>query len=116
MKKLLAVSVLAAFPMAAMAAGENNVGSCGWGSKLMDGQPAPREPRVFPPAGVVVRFSTKVVASADADVAQAIDFIRDRVHEGITVDDLLNAVPLSRRTLEMRFRATMGRSRTSVGC
>lgn len=38
MKKLLAVSVLAAFPLAAMAAGENNVGSCGWGSKLMDGQ------------------------------------------------------------------------------
>jgi hypothetical protein len=38
MKKLCAVAVLAAFPMAAMAAGENNVGSCGWGSKLMDGQ------------------------------------------------------------------------------
>jgi hypothetical protein len=38
MKKLLAVSVLAAFPLVASAAGENNVGSCGWGSKLMDGQ------------------------------------------------------------------------------
>jgi DUF3015 family protein len=39
MRKLLAVvSVAAVFPVAAMAAGENNVGSCGWGSKLMDGQ------------------------------------------------------------------------------
>ena len=38
MKKLLAVSVLAAMPLAAMAAGENNVGSCGWGSKVFDGQ------------------------------------------------------------------------------
>jgi hypothetical protein len=38
MKKLLAVSVLAAMPLAAMAAGENNVGSCGWGTKLFDGQ------------------------------------------------------------------------------
>jgi hypothetical protein len=38
MKKLLAVSVLAAMPLAAMGAGENNAGSCGWGSKLFDGQ------------------------------------------------------------------------------
>lgn len=38
MKKFLAVAVVAAFPMAAMAAGENNVGACGWGSKLFEGQ------------------------------------------------------------------------------
>ncbi|HEX9396675.1 MAG TPA: DUF3015 family protein [Burkholderiales bacterium] len=38
MKKLCAVAVLAAFPVAAMAAGENNVGSCGVGSKAFDGQ------------------------------------------------------------------------------
>ena len=39
MKKLLAVvSVAALFPMTAMAAGENNIGNCGWGSKLFDGQ------------------------------------------------------------------------------
>ena len=38
MKKILAVAVMAAFPVAAMAAGENNVGACGWGSKLFEGQ------------------------------------------------------------------------------
>jgi hypothetical protein len=39
MKKLLAVVAIAAvFPVSAMAAGENNIGSCGWGSKLFDGQ------------------------------------------------------------------------------
>jgi len=39
MKKILTVAaVLAVFPVAAMAAGENNIGSCGWGSKLFDGQ------------------------------------------------------------------------------
>jgi len=37
MKKLF-VTVLAAVPMAAMAAGENNVGTCGWGSKVFEGQ------------------------------------------------------------------------------
>src|SRR5262245_43787680 len=38
MKKLLVVALVAAFPAAAMAAGENNIGSCGWGSKLFEGQ------------------------------------------------------------------------------
>ena len=39
MKKLITVmSVAAMFPMAALAAGENNVGGCGWGSKLFDGE------------------------------------------------------------------------------
>ena len=39
MKKLIiAVAVAAALPTAALAAGENNVGSCGWGTKLFDGQ------------------------------------------------------------------------------
>jgi hypothetical protein len=39
MKKILAVvAVAAVFPVSAMAAGENNIGSCGWGSKLFDGQ------------------------------------------------------------------------------
>jgi hypothetical protein len=29
---------MAVFPIAAMAAGENNIGACGWGSKLFEGQ------------------------------------------------------------------------------
>lgn len=37
MKKLLAV-VAIVLPASAMAAGENNIGNCGWGSKLFDGQ------------------------------------------------------------------------------
>lgn len=39
-KKLLAVTLVGLFPITAMAAGENNVGSCGWGSKVFDGQRA----------------------------------------------------------------------------
>jgi hypothetical protein len=37
MKKLL-IAVAIAVPASAMAAGENNIGNCGWGSKLFDGQ------------------------------------------------------------------------------
>jgi len=38
MKKLLVAVAVAAVPFGAMAAGENNIGSCGWGAKLFDGQ------------------------------------------------------------------------------
>jgi hypothetical protein len=39
MRKLSVVlCVMAAFPVAAMAKGENNIGNCGWGSKIFDGQ------------------------------------------------------------------------------
>ncbi|MBI3545488.1 MAG: DUF3015 domain-containing protein [Gammaproteobacteria bacterium] len=37
-KKLMVVALLAALPASAMAAGENNIGNCGWGAKLFDGQ------------------------------------------------------------------------------
>jgi hypothetical protein len=38
MKKLVAVAAIAAlFPAVALAQ-QNNIGSCGWGSKLFDGQ------------------------------------------------------------------------------
>jgi hypothetical protein len=36
--KLVAVALVGMFPLATMAAGENNIGSCGWGGKLFDGQ------------------------------------------------------------------------------
>lgn len=35
---LTTAAMIAVLPMAAMAAGENNVGSCGWGSKVFSGQ------------------------------------------------------------------------------
>lgn len=37
-KKLMVVAVAGMFSTGAMAAGENNTGSCGWGAKLFDGQ------------------------------------------------------------------------------
>jgi hypothetical protein len=37
-KKMIVAALLICTPMAAMAAGENNIGSCGWGAKLFDKQ------------------------------------------------------------------------------
>jgi len=37
-KKLIVVALIGMLPVSAMAASENNIGSCGWGSKVFDGQ------------------------------------------------------------------------------
>jgi LacI family transcriptional regulator len=63
-----------------------------------------------PPREVVERESTRVFACEDQLVARAVTFIRSHAHEGIDVSDILGLVSASRRSLETRFRAAMGRS------
>lgn len=71
----------------------------------------PRQDRLLvPPTGVVTRQSTDLVAIADADVAEAVRFIRDHAGKPIGVNDVAHSVTISRRQLERRFRATLGRS------
>jgi LacI family transcriptional regulator len=76
----------------------------------MTGGAAPAQPRVIPPVGMVARFSTHVDSAGDADIAHAVRFIRESAKDGIAVEDVLNAVAVSRRTLEIRFRRVLGRS------
>ena len=65
---------------------------------------------VIPPAGVVTRQSTDLIAVTDRDVAEAVRFIRSHAGTPIGVDDVLKSTAISRRQLERRFRATLGRS------
>jgi LacI family transcriptional regulator len=70
---------------------------------------APSQPLLFPPLGVVVRQSSDVLAIGDAELTEAVRFVHDHAHEPIRVGDVLGAVPVSRRSLERRFRAALGR-------
>jgi LacI family transcriptional regulator len=63
-----------------------------------------------PPKEIVERESTKVFACDDELVAKAVSVIRARARGGIGVSDILGSIPASRRSLEKRFRAAMGRS------
>lgn len=63
-----------------------------------------------PPKGVAERESTLVYACDDELVARAATYIRAHAHEGIGVPEVLRASASSRRRLETRFRAAMGRS------
>jgi LacI family transcriptional regulator len=62
------------------------------------------------PLRVVTRQSSDVLAIRDGEVAAAMKFIREQACLGISVNDVVAAVPVSRSTLERRFTKGVGRS------
>ncbi|MEW4490757.1 substrate-binding domain-containing protein [Thalassoglobus sp. JC818] len=77
--------------------------------RLLKGEKRPEQPHLIPPVGVVARQSTDILAGADPDVTEALLFIRRNAHRPISVGELLRQVPVSRRSLEMRFRSLLER-------
>jgi LacI family transcriptional regulator len=77
--------------------------------RLLKGNRAPERPILFPPLGVVTRQSTDTVAVEDPVLATAIRYIREHAHEPIGVQNLLDVLPVSRRTLELKFKQALGR-------
>jgi LacI family transcriptional regulator len=87
----------------------------GWvAAELLAGWMAGRRPRRtahrIPPLGVTTRRSTDMLAVEDPELAAALRFISEHACQGITVNDVLGQVPLSRRVLESRFQRVLGRS------
>ena len=78
--------------------------------RLMRGDRVPPAAVLVPPAGVVTRRSTDVVAADDPDVADALRFIHDHAGRGCGVGDVLRAVAIDRRRLERWCRHHLGRS------
>ena len=78
--------------------------------QMLRGEPAPQEPVYVPPAGLITRLSTDVLAIDDPNVATAVRFIREHACDGIGIDDVVAHIPLSRSTLQRRFRKVLGRS------
>jgi LacI family transcriptional regulator len=78
--------------------------------KLMSGKKVKNTKIITRPTHVVTRQSTDVLATQDIMVAKAIQFIHANSNEPIQVSDVVAAVPMSRRTLQLRFRRVLGRS------
>ncbi len=77
---------------------------------LMDGQPPPKEPIRIPPAGLIVRQSSDLLAVNHAGVARSLRFIWDNYHQPIRVGDLAKLAGMSVRGLEQAFVERIGRS------
>ncbi|HEX4797471.1 MAG TPA: DNA-binding transcriptional regulator, partial [Humisphaera sp.] len=78
--------------------------------RMMSGRAVKPLVHLVEPLGIATRQSTDVLAIEDQEVSAAVQFIRNHACEGITVDRVLDAVPVSRRMLERRFRRIVGRT------
>jgi LacI family transcriptional regulator len=79
--------------------------------KRMSGNQVVNQTVVGLPSHIVTRQSTDVFAVSDPYVLEALRFIHGWAErEAIQVDDVVKAIPLSRRSLYDRFAQTLGRS------
>ncbi|MCM2370590.1 DNA-binding transcriptional regulator [Aporhodopirellula aestuarii] len=78
--------------------------------RLMRGEELENACTLVDPMGIAMRQSTDVLAIEDKDIAVAVRFIRDHHCDGINVQDVVAAVSVSRRSLESRFQARVGRT------
>ncbi len=78
--------------------------------RLMNGEEPPTSPEWVPPAELIPRHSTDSFAADDPLVARAMRYILEHGHQRIKVNNVAVAVATTRRTLERRFRESLGRS------
>lgn len=76
----------------------------------MAGRQLPPTPISVAPLGIVTRQSTDTLAIDNHELLRALGFIRENAAKAIHVDDILEAVPISRRTLERLFQEQLGRT------
>ncbi len=78
--------------------------------RLMKGRRPSRTTVLVPPLGVVARRSSDLLAMADPAVVAAVRYIDANLSRPIRISDVLRATQLSRKTLEVRFRRSLGRT------
>lgn len=78
--------------------------------RMMSGEKIESDAILIQPRGIKTRQSTDTLAIDDADVAKALQFIRQYASSGINVNDILRETSLSRRVLESRFTKRLGRT------
>lgn len=78
--------------------------------EMFKGKTPSTKPKLIQPGAVVLRGSADIFAVNDAEVAEALRFIRENAANPLRVQDVLKHLALSRRTLERRFLAAIGRT------
>jgi LacI family transcriptional regulator len=78
--------------------------------RLMDGKPAPVEPIIIPPRGLLVRKSTDNLVVTDPELNKAVDFILANFHRPLSLDQIGEEAGISRRTLYRLFERDLGRT------
>jgi LacI family transcriptional regulator len=74
----------------------------------MRGQKIENKLLLVQPLNIVTRQSTEVMAIEDRDIAEAIRYIRKNAKDMIQVNEIAAAIGISRRSLERKFKKTLG--------
>lgn len=75
--------------------------------RLVRGEPLEERLKLIPPQGVTVRQSTDALAATDALVRDALTYLHANLRKPIGTAEIADSLSVSRRLLEMRFRAQM---------
>lgn len=78
--------------------------------QMMNGEAVSYDTIHFPPLGIENRMSSDTLAVDDPPLVKVIESIRKRAFEPIALKDILNEVPMARRTLDYKFKKTLGHS------
>lgn len=78
--------------------------------KLMSSKAVPPSLLLCPALRLVRRESTRRLAKYDKPVADAVERIRREACSGLSAADVVESLPCSRRSAELRFRAVIGHS------
>jgi LacI family transcriptional regulator len=65
---------------------------------------------VIDPISVTTRGSTEALAIEDADLRQAMIYLRQNAYRPVSIGEIADAVPMARRSLERKFRLMTGRT------
>ena len=76
--------------------------------RLLQGDTGGDQRILVPPAGIITRHSSDVLAVPDHSVAEVLRFIHNHADQFIDVSDVMQVVSMSRRSLERRFRELRG--------
>jgi len=77
-------------------------------ARMMHGERLATQTRYIEPLRVVERQSTDITAVDDPKIAAALRYINEHACEGIDVNDVLKAVPVSRTLFDSKFKALLG--------
>jgi len=79
-------------------------------TNLLEGKTISAKRIVVEPINIVTRRSTDITIVDDPDVAMALRFISEHDRDRIQIDDVAEAISVSRRGLYKKFRRTLDRS------
>ncbi len=75
--------------------------------QIINGQSIPERLKLIPPQGITVRQSTDALAATDPLVREALAYLHAHLRKPIGTNEIAEKLGVSRRLLELRFRAQM---------